>query len=473
MRATALISSSPPTVRESSITSAATADDADSIAGVERDEALSGAGLVHRDAVGAALRAYDIGMKWPGFRTNLLREGGSEADRVTFLELFFDLVFVLAITQISHTLVYSIEKGRALDGGAQAAVILFAVWWVWVYTAWVTNWLDPNKPAVRWMLIVLMVLGLLMTTSIPEAFGDRALLFASAYVLMQIGRGVFTVLAMVRFMPDNALNVTRLTIWFVSSAVFWFAGALTDDLTVRLGLWVIALAIEYLGPTTGYRLPGLRRTTISGISIRGGHIAERAGLFVIIAIGESVLVTGTAFTENPIDLPATFAFLASIFGSILLWLLYFSRAESGGSRFISRHENPSTVAANTYTYLHVVIVSGIVLVAVADELVLAHPIDTPSLLTLCLIYGAPAVYLLGNLFFKRNIGAPSLRSHISGITALGVIFALSAVTDAPALAHIWATNVILAAVLIVEEVGWRRARSVGVTGASEAPALCP
>lgn len=403
----------------------------------------------------------NVKAKWPGFTTDLLRGDGENADRVSFLELFFDLVFVFAVTQISHTLVHSIDDGHALDGGLQAAVIILAVWWVWVYTAWVTNWLDPDKAAVRWMLIILMVLGLLMSTSIPEAFGDRALLFVSAYVAMQVGRAIFTILSMVRFVPENALNVTRLTIWFCVSAIFWFWGALTEDLTARLVLWGVAIVIEYLGPVSRYWVPGLRSSYIGGIPIRGGHMSERAGLFVIIAIGESVLVTGTAFADHPIDLPNTLAFFASITGSILLWLLYFSRAESGGSRFIRRHSNPSLVAANSYTYLHVVLVAGIVVIAVADELVLAHPIDAPRQLTLALVYGAPALYLIGNLVFKKSIGAPWLKSHLAGVGILvifGAVVLLSGL-QLPALVHSWIANVVLIAVVIGEEIDFRRERS--------------
>jgi low temperature requirement protein LtrA len=393
---------------------------------------------------------------WPGFRTNLLRADGEHAERVSFLELFFDLVFVFAITEVSHTLVYSINKGNSLEGGLQATVILLAVWWVWVYTAWVTNWLDPDKPAVRWMLILLLVVGLLFSTSIPEAFGDRALIFVTAYVVMQVGRAIFTVLTMVKFEPANALNITRLTIWFMVSAIFWFAGALTADLTLRLVLWTIAIGIEYLGPVSRYWVPGLRSSYIGGIPIRGGHIAERAGLFVIIAIGESVLVTGTAYAGNPIDGPNTLAFFGSITGSILLWLIYFSRAESGGRRFITRHSNPSLVAANSYTYLHVILVFGIVLQAVADELVLAEPLAQSSTLIIVLIYGAPVVYLVGNLVFKRSIGAPWLVSHIAGAIALSLLGVFGLIAGLAPLAHMWISNVVLIAVVIGEELDFRR-----------------
>ncbi len=395
-----------------------------------------------------------------GMRTNLLRTEDGHGDKVSFLELFFDLVFVFAITQISHTFVYSINGGKALEGVLESTVVVLAVWWVWVYTAWVTNWLDPDKGAVRWMLIALMVLGLVMSTSIPEAFGDRAWLFVGAYVTMQIGRALFTISSMIRFEPANALNVTRLTIWFGVSAIFWFAGAAAEDPWWRLALWGVAIVIEYLGPVSRYWVPGLRSSYIGGIPIRGAHIAERAGLFVIIAIGESIIVTGTSFTTNPISAASTFAFLGSVTGSILLWLLYFSRAEAGGSHFIRRHDHPSLVAANSYTYLHVVLVGGIVLVAVSDELVLAHPTEPARLLTIALVYGAPIVYLVGNLIFKRSIGAPWLKSHLVGTAVLVVLGAISLtqIVSLTALAHMWIANTVLVGVVVGEEIDFRAER---------------
>jgi low temperature requirement protein LtrA len=395
-----------------------------------------------------------------GFRANLLRDEGEHADRVSFLELFFDLVFVFAVTQLSHSLVYAIDKGHAVDGLLHTALLLLAVWWVWVYTAWSTNWLDPDKTPVRWMLIVLMVFGLLMSTSIPEAFGDRAIVFVLAYIAMQLGRSLFTALALGRFDPETGRNVLRLTVWFGASTVFWVAGALVGDPTLRLVLWAAAIIVEYLGPVSGYRVPFMGHTLTAGLPIRGGHIAERAGLFMIIAIGESIIVTGSAFTQNPIGMASSIAFLSSIFGSIALWLLYFSNAEAGGSRFIRRHDNPGQVAANSYTYLHVVLVAGIVLVAVADELVLAQPDAAASVTGIVLIYGAPAVYLLGNLLFKRSIGGPWLRSHRLGVVTL-VVFVLTAVFVVPGLSflvHACASTVVLFAVVVGEELDLRRTR---------------
>ena len=111
-------------------------------------------------------------------KTNLLRSRDTHEDnRVTFVELFFDLVFVFAVTQLSHSLV----EDLSVTGALHVALLLFAVWWVWIYTAWVTNWLDPQLPLVRLMLFVLMLAGLLLSASIPHAFAEAGLLFAIAY----------------------------------------------------------------------------------------------------------------------------------------------------------------------------------------------------------------------------------------------------------------------------------------------------
>jgi low temperature requirement protein LtrA len=399
-----------------------------------------------------------VGIERFGIRSNWLRSDRDESEKVSFVELFFDLVFVFAITQVSHTFVNSIDGGDAALGALQAIIVLLAVWWVWVYTVWTMNWLDPDRGPVRWMLLVLMLFGLVMSTSIPEAFGDRALLFVCAYVIMQIGRATFTVVAMLRFHLQNSLNVIRLTIWFMVSAVFWFGGVAVEDSRWRLLLWGIAIVIEYSGPAALYWVPVMGRSSLENIPIRGGHIAERAALFVIIAIGESVLVTGAAFAEHPIDAAGSIAFLASFVGSILLWLLYFSRAEGGGSRFIKRHAVPSQIASTSYTYIHVVLVAGIVFTAVADELVLAHPTGAAEPLTVALCYGAPLLYLAGNLIFKRSVGAPWLVSHLVGIAALVVLGAgaLIAGPAIPAVVHSWIANVVLAGVVIGEDVGWRR-----------------
>ncbi|MHC2297354.1 low temperature requirement protein LtrA [Rhizobium mongolense] len=219
---------------------------------------------------------------------NWLRSKGSPADsKVSYLELFFDLVFVFSISQLSHAL----AAHYTLLGAVEAALMTFAVWWVWVFTAWVTNWLDPEKMPVRGMLVALMLLGLVLSASIPEAFGDKGLLFAAAYVLMQVGRSFFALYAMKDAGRSNYLNFIRISTWLAVAGVFWIAGGFLEH-EGRLITWIIALLIDYAGPASGFFVPGLGKSTAADWDVSGAHMAERCALFIIICLGEAILVSG-------------------------------------------------------------------------------------------------------------------------------------------------------------------------------------
>src|SRR6202043_3921144 len=165
----------------------------------------------------------------------------NQHSRVNYAELFFDLVFVFAVTQVSHTLL-----GRFTPLGALQTTLLFlSVWWVWVYTAWVTNWLNPELTSVRLLLFLLMLGGLVLSTSIPKAFESRGLWFAAAYAAMQVGRTCFLLAAAPPTRPSVRMNAIRILAWLSTSAVFWILGGLVEGQS-RLLLWAVALAIEYL-----------------------------------------------------------------------------------------------------------------------------------------------------------------------------------------------------------------------------------
>lgn len=383
----------------------------------------------------------------------LFRRRSEGEDRVAFIELFFDLVFVLAVTQLAHHVVEHLDPRGLLEG----LVMLIAIWWVWMYTTWVTNWMDPQRSPVRIMLIALMLLGLVLSTSIPEAFGDRALGFAGAYVAMQLGRSVFVTIAYA-VVGDrlNALNLARISLWFCLSGPLWMIGALVGG-DAQLGWWAAAIAIELSGPVLRYWMPVLGTTPIENWQVSGSHMAERSGLFMIIALGESIIVTGTLFADNELTSSSILAFLAAFVGTILFWLLYFSHGAEHGARFIGESERTGAIARLTYTYIHMLLVGGIVLLAVGDDLVLAHPDDPLDLATLAIVTAAPALYLLGNLLFKRSIGRPWLRSHLGGMGALVAVFALGlAVPEVTPLALTWITNGVLAIVTAIDEITWRR-----------------
>lgn len=150
----------------------------------------------------------------------------SQHSRVTFVELFFDLVFVFAITQISHSLLHHFTP----LGAVHVAVLFLAVWWVWVYTAWVTNWLNPELTPVRLLLFSMMLGGLVLSTTIPTAFEGRGLWFAIAYATMQVGRTAFWLLATPEHRTAVRHNAIRILIWLSISAVLWIAGGLSEEI---------------------------------------------------------------------------------------------------------------------------------------------------------------------------------------------------------------------------------------------------
>ena len=222
----------------------------------------------------------------PRRRLPALRHRDGHHARVTYEELFFDLVYVFAVTQLSHHLLHHLD----LAGVLQTLVLWFAVWLGWQYACWVSNWFDPEAPRIRGLLFATMLLALLMSSSIPEAFADRAWVFAGAYATMQVGRTSFVLLEVGTGHP-LAANFRRMLAWVSVSACFWLAGAAAEG-NIRLALWALAVACEYISPMFGFAFPGLGRSHTREWTIEGGHLAERCQLFVIVALGETLLATG-------------------------------------------------------------------------------------------------------------------------------------------------------------------------------------
>jgi low temperature requirement protein LtrA len=341
----------------------------------------------------------------------LLRERSPhQHNRVTYVELFFDLVFVFAITQISHTLLAHFTPLGVL----QVTMLMLAVWWVWVFTSWTTNWLDPDRAPVRIMLFGLMLAGLLLSTSIPRAFDNRGLTFAAAYSVMQVGRTLFFLWSVPTTAVGQRNNFIRILIWLVASAVFWIAGGLAEG-NSRIVLWLVALAIEYAGPAMRFYTPRLGASTTQDWDVEGGHMAERCALFIIIALGESVVVTGATFAEAVWTVTTVCAFVVALVGSIAMWWVYFHLGAEAGSEHISRSSDSGRLARLAYTYLHLPVVAGIIVSAVGDELLLAHPGGHVGAKETLSILGGPLLYLIGTILFKHAIRGIYQLSHLVGI----------------------------------------------------------
>jgi low temperature requirement protein LtrA len=337
----------------------------------------------------------------------------NQHSRVTYAELFFDLVFVYAVTQISHTLLADFTP----TGAVHVTVLFLAVWWVWVYTSWITNWLDPEKTPVRLLLFALTLGGLVLSTSIPSAFDGRGLWFAIAFAAMQVGKTVFLWIVTPSERPLARMNAIRIASWLAVSAIFWIAGGVMEGQS-RLALWTIALAIEYVSPVVRFWIPRYGASSIADWVVEGGHIAERCAGFIIIALGESIVVTGATFADLTWTTENVVAFASAFVGSLAMWWIYFHKGAEAGSEQISRSSEPGRLARLAYTYLHMPIVAGIIVTAVADELVLKHPTGHSDLKTVVSAIGGPLLFLFGTILFKHSFRGFLQLSHGVGIIAL-------------------------------------------------------
>lgn len=384
-----------------------------------------------------------------GLRTGLLRVASLHGHhRVTFVELFFDLVFVFAVTQVSHNLLAHFTP----LGVYETVLLLFAVWWVWIFTSWVTNWLDPDTLPVRILLFALMIAGLVMSTSLPKAFESRGLAFAGAYVFMQVGRSTFMLWACSKHDAVLKVNFQRILIWLTVSGVLWIAGGLSDSHT-RVYFWTVALVIEYLGPSARFWTPGLGASQVSDWNVEGGHLAERCGLFLIIALGESILITGATFADTVWGVGTVGAFLSATVASIAMWWIYFHRGAEAGAERISHAEAPGELARLAFTYLHLPIIAGIIVTAVGDELVLHHPGGFADAKTVITVVGGPMLFMIGVIMFKRSIHGWFQLSHIAGIGGLIGLFPLAFLLSPLVLSA--ATSLVLIVVCVWEAISLR------------------
>ena len=368
----------------------------------------------------------------------LLRDR-SGVQRVTNIELFFDLVYVFAITQLSHYLLGHSD----LRGALQAGLLLVMVWLVWSYTTWVTNWLDPELMAVRLLLVVLMLISLAMSASLPRAFEDLGLWVGGAYAVQQIGRTVFMVIAL-RGHPLEA-NFQRILAWCVVSSAFAVAGGLAHG-HARALLWLGSVCVDLLGGVVGFYTPGLGRSRTSDWTIEGGHFAERCQAFILIALGESIVIIGATLTEvKDVTASSVASFVIAFVGSVALWWLYFDQSAGAAAEMIARSDDPGRLGRSAYHLIHPVMVAGIIVTAAADEKVLSDPAQPASAAAAWMILGGPALFLAGHAAFKLVVWRAVSWPRLAGIAVLALLALAAGAIPALALAACAAVLVVAVA----------------------------
>jgi low temperature requirement protein LtrA len=375
----------------------------------------------------------------------IIRAQGEGDQRATFFELFFDLVYVFAVTQLSHHLLADISW----LGAAETAFMLIAVYWAWNYTTWMTNWFDPDTAPVRLVLVFVMAASLLMAIAIPEGFDEYALLFACAYSGLQIGRNAFVVVVTPRGLFNQ--NFRQILAWSVLSAPLWVAGGVVDAEASRWVLWLGALGLDLAAPLVRYWLPGVGATAMSQWQIESAHFGERFQLFVIIVLGESIVLAGATASDTGLSLEVVAALLLSFLSSTALWWLYFG--EVAGSVLermrAATAEERGQIGRDIYTYLHLPIVAGIVLVAVGDELVIGHPTDALHASGALIALGAPALFLAGLMACAARIGQAQSLPRAVVVIALLAAVPLAAVADALVVSGV--LTALLAALVVSEQ----------------------
>jgi low temperature requirement protein LtrA len=389
-------------------------------------------------------------------RRDLRRDRGAGQSRVTNIELFFDLVYVFAVTQLSH---YLLSK-LTVVGALQVGLLLVMVWLLWVYTTWVTNWLDPERIPVRLLLLGLMLVSLVMSAGLPQAFGDGGLLIGGAYAVMQIGRSAFAIWAL----PGAALrrNFQRILCWCCVSGALAVAGGLAGG-GAREGLWLAAVSVDLLGGAVGFYTPGLGRSLTAEWDIEGGHFAERCQSFILIALGESIVVIGATLARllsGPLAgprasvVPTVAAFVIAFVGSAGLWWLYFDRSAEAGAQIIASSADPGRLGRSAYHSIHPVMVAGIIVVAAADEIVVSDPAAHARAATSWLILGGTGLFIAGHAAFKAAVWRRVSWPRMAALAALALLGLLAPHVSVLILAGCAAVVVVAVAVadyLIVEE----------------------
>jgi len=336
--------------------------------------------------------------------------------KVAPLELFYDLVFVFAVTQVSHLLLNDLSWTGALH----SLLALLIVWWAWDYTVWVTSEVDLGPIRVRLLFLAMMLASLAMAVAVPEAFGRYGLLFAGSYVAIKVGRLLFLRIGRARGSGMGPGRGTRLLTWFIASGVLWLAGGVADG-PLRIGLWIAALAIDMTGPLVMYWIPGHPRLPYALWHVELSHLAERFETFIIIALGETIALTGVTMSLRGFDAEHFAAFVLAFLSTGGLYWLYFDDFPAFARRRLESGPDGVELARDAYMFLHVLLVAGVILSAIGDGLVIERPTELLSAAQVSVIVAGPALYLLGHVLFRFRMSGSVSWMRLGGAVACVVV----------------------------------------------------
>jgi low temperature requirement protein LtrA len=381
-----------------------------------------------------------------GSGTDEGRHEPEELQRATFLDLFLDLVFVFALFRLSQGLLEHLSG----TGAFQTVVLLLAVWWVWSNTAGVSDRFDPRQPAIQLLVIGCMFGSFVAVAAAPGAFGAHGLLFAGAYVAVQVGRGLFLVVVARR--DERQRTEVRWLFWSGVAAVPWIAGALVHG-WARGALWALAVAVDYTAGGLGWPTPRLGRADATELGVTGEFVGERFRQFIIIALGELILVSGLAFSSSGFEADSSAAVVVAFATTVLLWRIYIYRAAEVLGEAVAGALDPLRVGLSA-SYAQLVMVGGIVAISVGDDLVITHPFGHTQPAWIGVILGGPALFLAGRALFEYAVFGRVSVAGVIGILVLAVLSPATILTP-PLLVALVAT-VALAGIAVADAARARR-----------------
>lgn len=382
-----------------------------------------------------------------------LDETDEHADHATSpVELLWDLVFVFAVTQVTTLLRH--DLGWA--GLGRSLLVLALIWWAWSAFVWATNAQDPDTATFRAVLLLATVLILVVGLAVPHAFGRDGTLFAAAYALVRLlhlglyvdasRRGNASLAAIAGFAVTVAIGMALL-----------IGGSFAHG-TLRIVLWVAAAGIDYAGPAwlTRERLRGLQRVAVA-------HFAERYGMFIIICLGESIVAIGVGGSDQRLTLDTIAAVSLALLITIGLWWTYFDRAAATAEESLGAHDDPVLAAADGYSYLHLILVAGIIIFAVGARIAVAQDARALSAAARFALCGGVALYLIRHNAFQLRMASRFSWPKTAAAAACLAVIAITA--GAPA----WTTSgsvTLLLAVLLAQETISDRSGPPPIPGAS-------
>ena len=336
------------------------------------------------------------------------RRHESAEERVTPLELFFDLIFVFAITQVTALVV----ADPTWAGLVKGLLVLGVLWWAWAAYAWLTNTINPEEGAVRIAMFAAMGAMLIASLAVPDVFGDDALLFACAYAFVRIAHLVLYAIAG-RGDRDLQAAIAKLSVGTAIGVGLLFVAAALDG-PIQVAVWVLALAFDLLGAYIGGG---------KGWHLSAGHFAERHALIVIIALGETIVALGVG-ASHKLDPGTVTAGVLGFTVAAAMWWLYFDVVALVAERKLHALSGSAqlAMARDSYSYLHLPMVAGIILYAVGVKKTLGdvgEPLKLVPAVTLC---GGVALYLFAHILFRlRNVSSLNRQRLVVGVCLLVLI----------------------------------------------------